>query len=139
MIYASNAKSQTVASGGLVSFPNVLLLVNRTVFPQGSSSFNLTTTGVYEIEVTMNVSGAETSTTETPETYSLALAVNGEVADETTMLTTVPTGESQCVSRTAALTVNRCPCMNGQTVVTVVNNGETAPIISNATIYIRRL
>ena len=140
MIYAVNQANQGVAPGASVLFPTVLFSANRTVVQNGAASFLLTQPGVYEIEIEANVSGAESSTAESPETYSLAIAVNGSVSAETTMTVTVPTAESQMISRKAVISQMRCcPCVSGLS-ISVINASETTtPTISNATICIRRL
>lgn len=128
MIEVSNNAVQTIAPGGMVAF-NVMLLESGRAecFRSSGSMVNISKPGIYKLHFTANITSGET-----PGAVQLALQYNGNVLEETQMMS-YTSAENQYNNVSCMTMIAQCVGSCGSSCggsITVVNNGSTSVTIA---------
>lgn len=135
MINSNSITDQIVNSNNNVLFANTLVRtcsancngwLNHTA---GSGLFQITKSGLYEIQFNGNVASTVAGT------INLAMRANGEILQGSQMNTTNVANNIYNVSANRLVRV----CGNGSTTITISNVGANAVAISNPNIIIKKL
>lgn len=137
MIVVSNTAAVVLTPGQAMTFNNIIWKSGCAESFRNAGSSVRVGEGVFELSFNGNVTNADAATA-----VQLALAVDGSVLPETTMISTP--SAINALNNVAASTVigNRGNCCNpnpGNVSITVVNNGTTnVTVAPNANLSVKR-
>lgn len=137
MIVVSNTAAVVLTPGQAMTFDNVIWKSGCSESFRNAGSAVRVAEGVYDLSFNGNVTNADAATA-----VQLALAVDGSILPETTMISTP--SAINALNNVAASTIigNRANCCDpnpGRVSVTVVNSGTTnVTIAPNANLSVKR-
>lgn len=133
MIELSNTAAQTIAPGQSLTFDTVLLKTGCAEAHRSNSGIITLKAdcAVYEIHFAANISATAAGAAQ------LAISLDGEPLNETTMINTIATAGDPDNAATATLVKTGCGCCGK---ISVTNTGTTSVIVSaNPALFVKRV